>query len=806
MLPRTAFFFVLIGLALCTGVAGTLTHAAEESASPYVPAPTSTEAPAQLSSINLSLQNLQGYLGRTIRRVDTQGLKRIEKDAALGKISSKVGQPLRATDIREDIRALFEVGYFDEIVVRGETSADGVILKYGFKERPVISKIEFVGNERVSTKDLEEVTKVKIWSILDVSKVREDVSLLQKHYEGKGFYLAKVRYEVRPGKNDDVVVTFKIDDYEKVEIKKITFLNNKRFSDSQLKGVLGETREGGAFSFMTGSGSFKETAFKTDLQRLTYWYLDNGYLKFKYENPIVTVSDDKRYLYITIYVDEGEQYKVRGTEFSGDLLFPKPELKENTTLTEGDLFSISKRNADIQKLSEMYQDLGYAFVNVIPKMDIRDEDLTVDIDYSFEKGNLVYFGEIAVLGNTKTHDKVIRRELRFKEGELYSGTKFRESREGVERLGFFAPGEVIFNPITPKGRDDRLDVEITVKERSTGTITLGAGYGSQQGFFLQTQIAESNLFGRGQNLSLTGQFSASDKGSRSFNLGFTDPYSFDSKWTLGFDLYYVSLPIPEKYDTRKLGFDVRAGYPLADYTTFFVTYKNEGMKVDANPLAGLDPADIDADQGVLSSVIWSVVRDRRNNRFETSAGSYQSVSLETAGLGGDKNFIKWQMNNRFYKRLFGNFVFRNSIEYGQIQGGGGKRIPPSERFFLGGPNNLKGYEIFAVGPTRERLDQTGTVPVVRREPIGGAVQMFSIFEVEHPLISEAGLKFVLFYDVGNAFTRFPTWNEFELRQSYGFGFRWFSPIGPLRFEFGYPINRKPWEDSSVFSFFIGPPF
>ena len=796
MLLRRPFLYVLVSLAFCfTALASSFFYSTSVFAAPS----------SSASSLELSLQNLQAYFGKTIGKIETTGLKRIEKDAVIGKLGLSSGKTLAEDAVRADIKTLYDMGFFDEIIVKGSVAGSGTVdLMYEFKERPVISKIEFEGNDRVTTKDLQDVIKVKEWSIFDVSKVREDVSLIQKHYEGKGFYLAKVRYDTKKGEKDDIILVYKIDDYEKVQIKKITFLNNKRFSDEQLKSAMPETREGGAFSFMSGSGNFKEASFKTDLQRLTYFYLDNGYLKFKYENPIVTVSDDKRYLYITIYVDEGEQYKVRDVDFSGDLLYKKDELRLGTSLAAPELFSISKRNADIQHLQEMYQDLGYAFVNVIPKMDIRDEDKTVAIDYSFEKGNLVHFGEVRMLGNTKTHDKVIRRELRFHEGELYSGTRFRESKESVERLGFFAPGEVIFNPISPKGHDDILDIEISVKERSTGTITLGAGYGSVQGFFLQTQISEINLFGRGQNLTLTGQF-AGDKASRSFNLGFTDPYAFDTHWTLGFDTYYVSFPIPSKYTTRKLGFDLRAGYPVADYTTFFLTYKNEGMHIQPDPTADLplDPAESNADEGVLSSFIWSIVRDKRNNRFETTDGSYQMASLETAGVGGDKKFVKWTLNNRYYKRLFGDFVFRNSIEYGQVEGMGGRTTPPSERFYLGGPNNLKGYDIFTVGPTRDRTGVSGTV---YREPLGGAVEMYGIFEIEHPLIKEAGLKFVLFYDVGNAFARFPTWNEFALRQDYGFGFRWFSPIGPLRFEFGYPIGRKNNESGSVFSFFIGPPF
>jgi outer membrane protein insertion porin family len=754
-------------------------------------------APEETRSEALS----ESLMGKSVGSIEIKGLKRIEKDAVLAKVGTKPGQKLSREQVRSDIQTVFAMGFFDDIEVQGEVANGVVNLTYVVRERPVISKIEFDGNERIGSSDLSEVTKVKEWSILDVNKVKEDTALIQKHYEDKGFYLARVSFDIKPLNADEVELTYKINDYDKVQIKKITFLNNRHFSDNQLKMILQETREGGFFSFMTGSGNFKEGAFKQDLQRLTYWYLENGYVKFRYENPVVTVSDDKRFLFVTIYVDEGEQYSMGKIDFGGDLLFPKEELHSELILKPTESFSISKRNADIQRLTEKYQDLGYAFANAIPKMTVHDDKLTVDIEYDFEKGHLVHFGEINVIGNTKTHDKVIRRELKIQEGELFSGTKLRQSRENVERLGYFAPGEVIFNTVSPKGKPDILNIEISVKERSTGTITLGAGYGSQSKFFFTSQVSEINLMGKGQALSLSAQLAA-DRASKSFNLGFTDPYAFDTKWSMGGDLFFVTSPIPNKYTTRRLGFDVRFGYPVADFTNAYITYKNEGLKIE-DPRSWVSQEDVDADQGVLSSVVWSLVRDRRNNRFETTDGNYQSAILETAGLGGDKKFVKWILNNRFYKRIIGDLVFRNSFEYGQITALGGKSTPPSERFYLGHPNNLKGYRFSTVGPQRTVIAESGASV---QEASGGAVEFFGLFELEYPLIREAGLKAVMFFDAGNAYSEFPSLGHVTLRSDAGLGFRWFSPIGPLRFEWGFPFKRRPEEEEYQFQFFIGPPF
>ncbi len=755
-----------------------------------------------------------------IIEVKTVGLQRIERDAILEKISSKPGKSYIESDTRRDIEALYEMGYFDEIEIRKEgTAASGVTLTFEFTERPVVSDIDFEGNEKISTTDLEEVIKVKKWSILDINKVRSDVELLQKHYEDKGYYLARVSYELRKEKDGEVVLVYKVFDYDKVEIKQIVFLNNHAFSDDKLKNAFAETKEGSSMSFLSSSGTFKEASFKVDLQRLTYFYLENGYLKFRYENPVVTISDDKKYVYISTFVEEGNPYKIGSYDFSGDLLFAKDELKQEVKMLEGQTFSITGRNADIQRLTEKYQDLGYAFVNVIPKMDFNDEAKTVSVDYSFEKGSLVYFNEIRVVGNTKTYDKVVRRELRIHEGELFSGSKLRISKERVERLGFFAPGEIQFNQVPVKGSDDKIDIEIVIKERSTGSITLGAGYSSVQGFFFQGKIQEINLLGRGQNLGFETQW-GNDERVRSFSLDFMDPYAFDTDWSAGFSLFRTNSPIPDRYLVRRTGFNLKTGYPLSDYVQGFVTYKLESLHVidnyaterqrllDQNPSLTLPRlfADSTLDEALLSSLVFSVVRDKRNNRFETSGGDYQNLSVELAGIGGDKSFSKITFNNRYYNNFVGNFVFKNSTEFGAIMKLGNRDIPPAEKFFLGGPWNMRGFEAFSLSPYVMHGNAV--------EKTGGEAQFFSLFELEHPLIKEAGLKWVMFYDVGNTFAKIPfvDGQDFNLRQNWGFGFRWFSPLGPLRFEWGFPIrpgivkttNRV--EESPMFIFFIGQPF
>ena len=748
------------------------------------------------------------YWGRTVESIQVKGLKRIEADAVLAKISTQKSKKLSSERVRSDIEALYALGYFDDISVDGTpVGADRVRITFVLKERPVIARLSFEGNEHVDDDDIKKEIKTKEWSILDERQVRADIEKIEKLYEEKGYFLAKVDYVVETLSKDEVSLTFKVNDFDKVQIRRILFLNNKAFSDEQLKGVLMQTSEKGALSFITDSGSFKEEAFKMDMQRLAYWYLDKGYVKFRYENPTITISDDKRYLYISIFVEEGEPYQIGSTSFSGDILFKPEELRESLKQTPGKTFRITERNVDIQTLTEKYQDLGYAFVNVIPQTRFNDESKTIDMDYQFEKGSLVQIGEIRISGNTKTHDKVIRRELRIHEGELFSGSNLRRSRERVERLGYFEPGQVVFNTLTRKGRDDIVDIEIIIRERNTGSINLGAGWGSVGGFFLQGQIQEINLFGRGWNINASAQFSipsgkskkAKNNINQTFSLTFTEPYFLDSRWSLGGSLFYSLAPIPNRYSARRGGAHLTTGYQFDKNMFLIGTYKLENVEI-VNPIV-IDPNKSDA--GILSGVMFKFEHDLRNNRFETTSGTYQSAQLEFAGLGGKKKFAKWILDNRVYWNVVGDLVLRNQTVLGHIMSLGNSIVPPSERFYLGGPFNMRGYRYAEFGP-QESLPSVADPSKSVNVPVGGLIEAFSLLEFEYPIIREAGLKFVTFLEIGNVWDGWPTGN-FRMKYDAGVGIRWFSPMGPLRFEFGWPFG-DPAHPGPEFQFFIGQPF
>ncbi len=714
--------------------------------------------------------------------IEVTGNRKVEAEAILEKIGTRPEMVLDNYLLRKDLSRIYEMKYFEEVEAYHKKSKDKNILLFKLREKPIISKVTFDGNDEINDDDLKGQVKTKEFNILDISTLKNDILLLQKHYEEKGYFLAQATYTLKETKGGSVEVKFRIKEWDKVRVKKIMFLGNKAVLDEDLKAFM-QTREETYFSFLSGSGNFKEINFQTDVERLKYFYKTKGYLQINIQNPEVTASEDKKWIFITVRLQEGPQFSVNDISFNGELLFSEGEMMEKLKIKKGDIYNEENLRLDIQTLTEMYQDKGYAFANVLRTLEIVPGENKVDIVFSFEKGVIAYFGKIVMKGNTKTRDKVIRRELKIKEGEMYSGTKLRTSKDNVNRLGFFQQESVIFNTITRKGTDNILDVEISIKERPTGQISLGAGYSTATQGFVQASIAQNNFRGLGQNINLNLSYS---NRQQIYNVGFTEPYLFDTKWTAGTDYYQTVSYFIRSFAYTKHGADVRVGHPIFDYTRLFLTYRYEDNKVSGVINSGIDPK---VENGSGSSLQASIIRDKRNNIFEPTSGYYGSSSLEYTGLGGTYRWVKGELEGRYYQPIWGDLVLRTRGTAQQLFKTTNREIPRVERFSMGGARNMRGYSLEDIGPRRLALN-TNTKNIEAFN-FGGLFSLLTTVELEHPLIKEAGLKWVVFYDAGNVFqTRIGEKNNFALRSDYGFGFRWFSPIGVLRFEFGFPVNPR----------------
>ena len=725
----------------------------------------------------------------TIDRIDVVGIKKVEKEAILEKIGSKPGMKLDNYLLKKDLEKIYSMKYFESVEAHQDTVDGKNVLRFNLKEKPIITKITFEGNDGLSDDDLKGQVKSKVFSILDTTTIKSDVQSLLKFYEEKGYFLASVDFKEKKLNEENTELIFNIKEFDKVKVKKINFLGNVAFSDEEIKAIL-QTQEDSLFSFMSGTGNFKEINFQNDIERLKYFYRMKGYLQINIGTPEITVSEDKRWVFITMKLTEGPQFTVNKISFQGEVLFPESDLREKMVLKEQETYSEESLRKDIQLLTEMYQDEGYAFANVIRNLNVVPGENKVDVEFSFEKGKIAYFGRIKIKGNPKSRDKVIRREILVKEGQKFNGTALRQSKENVQRLGFYEPESIVFNTVSPKDKEDVLDVEVSVKEKNTGQISLGAGYSTATGGFFQASVTQSNFRGLGQNLSFSLNVA---KNSNTFSVDFTEPYLNDSKWSLGGGVFRSNNDTSSSYSERRTGGNIRVGYPILTFTNLYLTYKLEDTTIKSVD----DPTiDIDVENGLASSVQTSIVHDRRDDRSDPRKGYFVSYTTEFTGVGGEKKWLKNETEARTYFPVVGDLIFRTRWYAGKLDQVDNRPIPRTEKFSLGGSRNLRGYSYEDIGPTKLAVGNDGKI---QRFNIGGEFMSFANFEFQHPLSREAGLKWVLFFDAGHA----GDLDKVKVYTDYGFGFRWFSPIGVLRFEFGYPLTGEYKDQGSQFHFDIG---
>ncbi len=752
-----------------------------------------------------------------IKEIRVEGSRRVEPAAIARTLRQKVGQPFDPDRTSDDLRALWALKYFEDIQLLVQRSPDGIAYVVRVSEKPAIRAVTTTGNDELSKDDFKDVIDLKPFSILDVAAVKRNVKKIADKYVEKGFFLADVTYRLEPvSEGHEVDVVFVINERAKVMVKEISFLGNSKVSSEDLKAVMA-TREGGWLSFLTSEGTFREEHFQRDLQVIQAAYYDRGFISVRVDKPTVSLSPDKRFIYVSLRIEEGEQYSIGKLDFSGDLIVGKDELGKVMTSKEKEIFNRSLLAKDIQGITDIYYDQGYAYANINPVTAVNAEARTIDLTFDVQKGQQVTVERIEIVGNTKTRDRVIRRQLRVFEGDLFNGTGMKRSKEKVTALGFFETVEVTHKP----GKDDRhVTVQVEVKEKSTGTFQVGMGFSNVESFIFTAQVQQQNFLGWGVSVSASAQIS----GLRQFfQLSYFDPYFLDKDLIFSVDAYRTQLDyfgfIRDAFGgTASLGFYIPS---LRDEMSLSVGYTREFVRVDPGrdfttqiPLAGQFRS------GNTSSLKATWQWDRRNNRLFPTAGFLSFFSAETAPefLGGTYNFDRLTGYQRFYVPLPFGAVFKTNLQAGWIRehfgGNVDRQLPISELFFLGGINTIRGYPLRTVAPTEVVPNANRPDAVTRDFSVGGDKQLTLNVELEFPVVEKVGIRGVLFYDAGNVFARGASLFEHRgsnklflgLYHSVGFGVRWFSPIGPLRFEWGIPLNRRPTDQPIQFEFTIGNSF
>ncbi|TAN60996.1 outer membrane protein assembly factor BamA [bacterium] len=717
-----------------------------------------------------------------------EGNRRIDTDAILKKVASKPGEQFSPDDVKEDLRAIYSTGFFDDVFADLSETAGGKALTYVVKEMPFIKKIEIQGNSEVKEEKIKDALTLKENTALSRTSLAENVAKIKAVYAEEGYYLAKIT-PVLESDGVEATIVFKINEGPEVKVKRITFIGNANFSKSDLLDAI-ETSEVGWWSFVSGSGKFNEYVFQNDLALIINHYFNNGYINADIVDHRVLLSDDKKWFYVTIAVNEGEQFKVASLDVKGDMLTTKKEVLEKFKLKKGDIFNRSKFSKDIDAVSDYYGDKGYAYADVRPLTNLNMTDKTIDITIDIKKNDLVYIERIDMTGNVRTRDKVIRRELEVEEGNLFSSTDVKMSKQNLKRLGYFE--DVKINQTRGSG-DDKMKIDVEVKERPTGAISIGAGYSSVDKLIGTASVSQTNFLGTGLRLELTGTVSAS---SSRYSFGFTEPWLFDKPISAGFDLYNSEKTYPD-FKIRKNGFDLRAGFPITKRSTRgYLTYRLEDVHI-INVASSASSYILDqAGSSTLSSLRATVKRDTRDDAFFAHEGSVQTLSSELAGgpLGGTTAYLKHEGDAIQYFPLAWDTTFSLHGAVGYVQGYGGKAPPVYEKYFLGGINSVRGFKTRSLGPADPA---TGNL-------LGGDTMAVFNAEYTFPLFSKQSIRGLLFFDAGNAYKG--AIDLGQLRTGAGTGIRWYSPIGPLRLELGFNLKPKPYEAKEQWDFTIGTMF
>jgi outer membrane protein insertion porin family len=712
--------------------------------------------------------------------IEISGLRRTEDAAVREKIMQRTGQPLSPETVSEDIKSIYKMGYFEDVRVEVEPFEGGIKLIYVLKEKPSIMRVEFQGNKKLEDSKLREKVTLSPGSMADTVLVQDNADKLKAFYEAEGYPLAIVVPVLRRTADGRAYLTYQIDEGSKVKIDKIEITGNEALSDRKVKKAM-KTSEWWLFSFITRGGHYERSVLTADVDRIKDLYYDNGYIQASVSEPSVKFSEDKEWMDIAIEVSEGEQFTVSSLEFSGDGVFTEAELREKITSKPGEVLSKGRLWADVAVLTDMYSDKGYATANVFPDIIPDEKKKQAAVVFKVTSGDLYRIGRIDISGNQKTRDKVIRREMRLDEGALFSGSQLKRSYQRINNLNIFE--EVNLKP-RPDPEEKTVDVEVQVKERPTGFISVGGGYSSIDRWIGTVDFTQGNLGGRGQYLKLRGEF-----GSRTsfYELSFRDPWFLDRPVSFTASLYNTSREYVD-YKKKATGFMLGFGKSLGEYWGGNLAYRFENATIsDISENASSIIKDQEGER-TTSSISPTLSRDSRDNFLDPHSGSRNVLSATYAGLGGTNKFFKGTVDSSWFIPMGPSLTLSLRGRYGYATGVGGENLPLYERFYVGGIYTIRGLDFGEAGPE----DETGT-------SIGGTEELIFNADFIFPILPSIKLKGVLFFDAGGSYDD----KLDRIWTTAGAGVRWVSPIGPIRLEWGKNLDPEPGETVSKFEFAFG---
>ena len=758
--------------------------------------------------VGIPLKSLQATEPFVVKDIRVEGLQRVEPGTVFSYLPVQVGERFTSEKAADSIKALYATGFFRDVQIQ----AQGDVLIVIVEERPTISRIEFTGmkefDSEVVRKSLRTVgvADARFYDKALIDKAEQE---LKRQYVSRGLFAAEVVTTVTPGARNQVAIFFNIDEGPSAKIKEINFIGNKAFSESTLRGEM-QLQTGGWLSWYSKDNLYSKQKLTADLETIRSYYLNRGYLEFVIESTQVSITPDKKDIYLTISIREGNKFTVKNISLAGELLGKEKEFQSLLTIKPGETFSSAKLAEGTKAIAEKLGSYGYAFAVINPQPDIRRDLNEVDITLVVNVGRRVYVRKVEITGNAKTRDLVIRREMRQFESSWFDSEKIRLSKERVNRTGYVKDSEITTADVP--GSPDQVDINVKVEEKPTGAISIGAGFSSTEKLIFTAGINQENALGTGTSIGLN---FALGKINQSLALSQYDPYFTEDGISRYTDLFYRSTkPLfyvgDAAYQIKSVGTNLKFGVPYTEVDRIFFGsgYELFDINVTQNTPqpyqnyasawgVATPPGGRVQTYSIPATVGWA--RDGRDSALIPSKGSLQRLSAEVGTPLGNLTF--YQLNaqyQHYYSFSKGNILsFNGEVGYGEAYGS--KPYPITKNYYVGGIGSVRGYAPGSLGP--QYLN-----PFVGRSlPTGGQSKIVTNVEYTFPVPGsgvDKTLRLFGFVDGGNAFQDI----NLVLRYSYGVGLSWISPLGPLKFSYGMPIKSQPNDNIQRLQFQVGTAF
>ncbi len=744
-----------------------------------------------------------------VKDIRVEGIQRTEAGTVFSYLPVKVGDTMDDEKASAAIKALFATGFFKDVRLEQQ----GNVLVVVVEERPAISKVDIVGSKEFTKEQLTTGLKqagLAEGRIFDKSKLDRAVQEIKRLYFSKGKYAVQVETTVTPLERNRVSISFNIQEGDVAKIKQINIVGNHAFKEKQLLGVF-SLQTPGLFSWYTKNDQNSKQKLAADLETLKSFYLNRGYLEFNVDSTQVSITPDKKDIYITVNISEGDKYTVSSVKLAGETVVPAAELEKLIMVKPGEVFSREKLTETAKKIGDRLGNDGYAFANVNAVPVVDKEKHQVAFTFYVDSGRRVYVNRINVPGNTRTKAEVVRREFRQMEGAWYAADKIKRSRERVERLGYFSD----VNLTTPAvaGTTDQVDIDLGVTEKPTGSIMVGAGFSSSEGLILSGSVSQNNLFGTGNQATV--QIN-SGKINKVYSISYTNPYFTPDGLSLGYDLYRrdintTSLSSVATYQDSTKGVGVRLGIPLNEKDSINLGLAYERFDLTVGTTSPIQYQDFvtkfgSSNDTVRADLGWA--RDSRDSLTYPTKGMLQRVYGEVGVPPGSLEYYKLSYQQQWFKPLSKNFTLMLNGEIGFGNGYAGKPLPFFKNFYAGGVSSVRGYDTSTLGP---KLND----PVNGVVAAGGNKRVVGNAELFFPmpgLKDDQSVRLSTFIDAGSTWGpddylgRYSSFNFKDLRYSTGVALSWISPVGPLKFSLAKPLNPKPDDRTQVFQFTLGTVF